>query len=194
MANQISLNGGSGGIEPPPSGPPSGGGTPGSSTGSSTADAFPASENGGVFANNYFLFVPVQDVASGRCFIGFFDFSDLDDKTDDSNYQWRVEDVVPDATPTVNRIDITYLDLGLATLSVTVTGTNDLNQVVSQTVQQQIGNAIPTKRLLTVFVPFGLTCMRPQLSIDRGISRNGLGGPTLVTRAIMRGECEQDSQ
>lgn len=180
------LDGGSGG----PMNQPDGGGVPGTSTGSSVSIAFPANENGGVFASTYFLFTPVQDIASGQCYIGFYDFSNLDDQKDGSFYSYKQEDVVPDATPTVRRVDLTYQDLGLATITVTVTGTNDNGQVVSASVKQQLGNAVPTNALLTAFVSINLTCKRPQL----GLSRTAGSGPVRITRAIMRGDSEEDSE
>src|SRR5262249_5326063 len=138
------LDGGSGGF-----GPPDGGGSPGTGTGSSTGSAFPASENGGVFASNYFLFMPVQDINTKQSFIGFYDFSSFDDPYADSSYSYRIEEIVPNSTPTVNRVDLTYVDLGLATIQVTISGVNDNGQVISSTISQQIGNKIATGALLT---------------------------------------------
>lgn len=182
--NQPDLDGGSGG------GSPSGGGNPGTPTGSSQGSAFPSTENGGVVGSSWLLFMPVQNIASGQCYIGIFDVSSFDDPTDGSFYQYRKEDLIPDTVPTVNRVDITYLDLGLATITVTVQAVNDDQKVVSQSVQVKLGNAVPTNDLMTKLVSIELTGIRPQLSW----SRNAGSGPVTITRMIMRGEVEDDSQ
>jgi hypothetical protein len=184
---QPDLDGGSGDFGPPDA-PPSGGGVPGTGTGSSSGGSFPTGENGGVFANNYFLFIPVQDVNTKQCYIGFYDINNFDDTKDSSSYTYRKENVVTNATPTVNRVDLTYKDMGLAKITVTINAVNDNQQIISSSITVQIGNAIPTGELFTIFVPITLTGMRPQLSWTR------VTGPVCITRAVMRGEVEEDSQ
>lgn len=178
--NQPDLDGGSG-----DRGPGDGGGVPGTGTGSSSVPAgLPFGENGGVLASTYFLMVPVQDIHSLQCFLGFFDTTDFDDQKDGSSYSWRQEDIGIDAVPTVQRVWITYRDLGPAKFTLTLTGTNDLNQVVSASAVVQIGNLIPTNALFTQQVGLELSAFRPQL----GITRNPGDGPISIIRARMEGE------
>lgn len=166
-----------------------GGGTPGTATGSSQVGAgLPLGENGGLFGSNYFLFVPVQDISTKNCYFGFFDINSFDDTRDASTYSWRIEDVSVDRVPTINRVIFTYRDLGLAAITVTLSGVNDNNQVVSTSVQQQLGNVIPTKALLTVFVDIELSAFRPQLSVTRAAG----AGPVAIIGVTLRGEVEEN--
>jgi hypothetical protein len=167
---------------------PCGGGTPGTGTGSSIGAGLPIGENGGVVANTWFLFDPTQNIASGLSYLGFYDTASFDDQLDGSSYSYRVEDIISHRVPTVNRLVLTYRDLGLATVTWTVTGTNDLLQVVSASVTVQLGNKIPTNALLTKFVDISLTAFRPQLSW----SRQPNGGPLSLVAVEMRGEVEEN--
>lgn len=181
MANLPDLDGGSGGFDPGNGG----GGVPGTGTGSSSVPTgFPIGENGGVVASTYFLFVPVQDTRSGQCYIGFFDTTDFNDDKDGSSYSWRQEDISIDAVPTVQRVWITYRDLGPAKFTLTITGTNDNAQIVSAAVVVQIGNNVPTGALFTQQIGLELSAFRPQLSI----SRNAGDGPISIVRVRMEGE------
>lgn len=183
--NRPDLDGGSGGV-----GPGGGGGAPGTPTGSSTGPSLPVGENGGVLANTYYLFVPVQDSRTGICYIGFFDVSSFDDTIDGSSYSYRQEDVIRDCVPTVNRVVLTYRDIGQAQLTVTLKGTNDRGEVVSQNVLVQLGNALPTNALLTKIVDIELTAYRPQLILSRAAG----GGPFAITSATMRGTVSEVEQ
>lgn len=182
--NAPDLDGGSGRFIPPGG---NGGGAPGTGTGSSQSVGLPTNENGGVFGSTYFLFVPVQDARSGLCYIGFFDVSNFNDPVDGSSYSYRQEDISPDAQVTVQRIWITYRDLGLAKLTLTLTGTNDDGQVINASATVQIGNPVPTNALLTKQFGLQLTGFRPQLTI----SRNAGDGPISIIRVRLEGETEQ---
>lgn len=169
-------------------GPPNGGGVPGTGTGSSQGAGFPFSEFGGVFGSTYFLFIPSQDSNSLASFLGFFDVSSFDDPKDGSSYSYRVEDTRTDRVPTINRVILTYRDLGLAKLTFTLTGVNDDGKVVSNSVLVQIGNVVATNALLTKFIDLTLTAFRPQLSV----SRLPAGGPVSIIRVVLRGEVEDN--
>lgn len=182
MPGRPNLDGGAGG------GGGGGGGVPGTGTGStSTQGGLPVNENGGVFGSTWFLMVPSQSVTTGLCFVGFFDIDSYDDAVDASYYSYRAEDILPDAVPTVNRVILTYRDLGLAKLTVTLSGTNDNGEVKNNSVKIQIGNKIPTDELLTKFVDIQLTAFRPQLTL----SRKAGGGPFCITAVRMMGEVEE---
>lgn len=176
------LDGGSGNFGPPVGGG-GGGGTPGTPTGSSQGAALPATEVGGVIGSTYFLFMPVQSVQDGRCFIGFFDVSSFDDSVDGSSYSYRKEDVKKDCQVTVNRIVLIYRDLGPCKLTVTVNGSDDNAQPTSASAKVQIGNVKPTDELLTKFVDITYTGFRPQVTV----SRNAGDGPFCITSLTMRG-------
>jgi len=182
--NVPDLDGGSGN---PGGGGSGGGGVPGTGTGSSSiVTGLPIGENGGVFGTTWFTMVPMQDTRSLLCFLGFYDVTNFNDGIDGSSYSYRQEDVSADAVPTVHRVWITYRDLGLAKFTLTLSGTNDNAQVVSQSVTVQIGNALPTNALITTAVGLELTAFRPQLTI----SRNPGDGPISIVRVRLEGETE----
>lgn len=172
----------------PNDGTPDGGGNPGTPTGgSSIASAgLPATENGGVIGSTYLLFVPVQDIRTGLCYIGTYDVTSFDDSGDGGSYSYRAEDIVKHKTPTVNKVILIYRDLGSAKLTVTLAVTNDNAQVKTASVDVQIGNAIPTGALITKLVYLQLTGYRPQLTL----SRKAGDGPVCITSATMSGEIE----
>lgn len=181
--NQPDLDGGSGGR-----GPTGGGGNPGTPSGSSQGIAFPAGEIGGVIGSTYFLFIPVQNIQTGACYIATFDVTNFDDKVDGSSYSWRQEDVKKDRVPTVNRAILTYRDLGLCLLTLTIFAVNDKNQIISRSVQVQIGNRIPTNELMTQFIDISLSGFRPRPVISRAAA----GGPFCITGLTLRGEVEEN--
>lgn len=165
-----------------------GGGVPGTVTGSSGGGGLPVNENGGVFGTTWYLFVPVQAVIGGLCYVGFYDIASHNDPVDGFHYAYRIEDVIPDQTPTVNRVILTYRDLGLAKLTFTLRASNDDGEVISATTEVQIGNAIPTGALLTRQVNISITGFRPQLTI----TRNANDGPACIVAITMKGECEEE--
>lgn len=181
------LDGGSGGGGDTGDGTPDGGGQPGTPTGSSQSAALPFAENGGVFGTTYFLFIPVQDIVTGRCYIGTYDINSFDDEVDGSSYSYRAEDVIKNCVVTVNRIWLTIRDLGCAKLTLNVSGTSYDAKPVSATVTQKVGNKIPTGTLLTYRVDLQATCYRPQLTISRAAA----GGPVCITEVTMAGEVDE---
>ena len=173
-----------------PSGGSGGSGVGGTPTGTPpgiTAIGGPIGENGGVFATSWFLFFPMTDLMTGRTFFGILDVESFDDIFDGSSYSYRVEDIGIERVPTVRRVLLVYRDLGLATVTVKLEGTNDNREVVSKSVQKQIGNSIPTRKLLSALVDVQLTCFRPQLTVSR-VAR---GGPFSIISASMVGEAEE---
>lgn len=174
---------------PADSSPPDGGGNPGTPTGGSpiSVTGLPATENGGVIGSTYLLFVPVQDIRTGLCYIGTYDVTSFDDTGDGSSYSYRSEDIVKHKVPTVNKVILVYRDLGPAKLTVSLKVTNDNAQVKTASVDIQIGNAIPTNELITKLVYLQLTGYRPQLTL----SRKAGNGPVCITSATMSGEVEE---
>jgi hypothetical protein len=173
------LDGGSGGPDQ------GGGGTPGTPTGSSQSLGIPFGEVGGVFGSTYYLFIPVQNIITNACFIGMFDVGSFDDQVDGGFYTYKVEDINQDRMPTVNRVVLTYRDLGPATIFFTVTGVDDNDSKVSaNSAQTSIGTAAASQLLLTKFIDLSISCFRPQLSFTR------VSGPVSVVAVTMRGTVE----
>jgi hypothetical protein len=129
--------------------------------------------------------IPVNSGSAGIV-LAYFNEANFNDVLDSSIYVFKAEDIVGSRVPTVRRVVLTYLDLGTATISVTINGTNDLGAVVSNTVVMSIGNIVPTNSLLTAFVDIELTSFRPQLSISRAPG----AGPVVITMSQMIGTVE----
>ena len=121
--------------------------------------------------------------------LGIFDITDFDDPIQSCTHSFKVEDIAYNRYPSVRRVVLTYRDLGVATLTVTVTGSNDNGQVISNSQTQTIGNAVPTNKLLTKFFDVQLSCFRPQLTIYRAAG----GGPVSISTATMLGHLENQS-
>jgi len=66
--------------------------------------------------------VPVQSADLSRVYVGIFDPSSFDDPLDPSYYAYRMEDIQPCRVPVVRRVLLTYRDIGVASLIVTLTG------------------------------------------------------------------------
>lgn len=171
---------------------PTGGGQPGTTTGTTDIQTgVPANpfgtENGGVGGTTWVLFFPVKDISSGLSYIGYFDVNNSNDSKDDSSYSYRAEDIALLRQPTVRRVGLVYRDLGAAAITITLSGTNDQAQVVSQSVTAQIGNTIPTNDLMIKLVDIQLTAFHPQLTISRAAG----AGPVCITSATIIGEVEE---
>jgi hypothetical protein len=177
LAEQLPDYGGGGGGT-------SGGGSPGTPSGGRSG--IPPGENGGVGANSYILLVPVQNSSSGLAYFGFYDLSNLNDVDDGSYYTYRVEEVDINRVPTVRRIAINYVDLGPLKLTLSLSATNDLQQVVTASTTVQLGNTVPTYSLMTKLVDLQLTGFQPQLTISKAAN----AGPMIIVAVTIYGESE----
>jgi hypothetical protein len=136
------------------------------------------------------------DASGGLCHVSFYDLATYtcggcptaNDDRDGFRYSYRVEDIIPDQTATVNRIVLTYRDLGATKLTFTVTASNDNGQVISASTEVQIGNTIPTGALLTRFVDLAITGFRPQLTITKRANV----GPVCIVAVTMKGTIEEE--
>ncbi len=147
--------------------------------------AAPFSENGGFAATTFFMFVPSIS-STGQCFISIFDPTSFDDPDDAASYSWRAEDIAIDRVPTVRRVILQYRDLGLATITVTVSGVNDTGNAVSSSSVVKLGTSGASGLIMTAFVDLTMTGYRPQLSISRAAG----AGPVSIVAATMVGEVE----
>jgi hypothetical protein len=151
--------------------------------------ATPFGENGGFAGTTFFLFVPCIATGTGASFISIFDPSNFDDPEDGSSYSWRAEDIIVGRYPVVRRVILVYTDLGVAKLTVSITGTNDQGNIVTARQSVTIGTSGASGALLTAFVDISLTCFRPQLSVSRAAG----GGPLSIVSASLIGEYEEVS-
>jgi hypothetical protein len=144
-------------------------------------------ENGGFLATQFFLMVPTQGATGSLAYIGTFSADNYNDTVDGSSYSYRMEDIVVGRVPTVRRIFVVYRDLGLVTVTFTVSATNDNAQVVSQSATLTLGNVLPTNTLMSAFFDLVLTGYRPQVSWSRGAG----AGPLSIVSVTMTGEYEE---
>jgi hypothetical protein len=151
--------------------------------------AVPFSENGGFLATTFFIFCPTQASDSGASYIGIFDPSSFDDPNNGSSYSYKIEDVIVGRVPTVRRVILVYKDLGPATITVQLSGTNDNNNIVTASVKAKLGTTGATGALLTAFADVTLTAFRPQLTLSRAAG----GGPLSIISATLVGEIEDIS-
>lgn len=174
-----------------------GGGVPGTTPRPDTAPAaLPSNENGGISGSTWVLFLPSIDISGSLPHISYYDLTTYtcggcpaaNDDRDGFRYSYRVEDIIPDQTPTVNRIILTYRDLGPTKLTFTLTASNDDGQVIHNSVEVQIGNVIPTGALLTRFVNLSITGFRPQLTITKRANV----GPVCIVAVTMKGEVTEE--
>src|SRR6266404_5193402 len=147
------------------------------------ASTIPFSENGGFAGTTFFLFVPTQNSGTGASFVSVFDPSSFDDSDDASSYSYKAEDVIVGRVPTVRRVVLVYRDLGIATITVTISGVNDSDNAVSVSATTKIGTSGATGKQLTEFVDVTATCFRPQLTISRAAG----AGPVSIVSASMIG-------
>jgi hypothetical protein len=147
----------------------------------------PFSENGGFASSTFYLFVPVQ--SGGNVYVGIFDPSNFNDPNDGSYYFYRMEDVQSGRVPVVRRIVVQYRDIGQATITVTVQGTNDNGNAVSSSITLSIGSAAATGLIRTTFADVQIACFHPQLSFSSVAG----SGPYSIVSMTMIGEVEDTS-
>jgi len=148
--------------------------------------AVPFSENGGFAATMFYLFVPAIS-STGAPYIAVWDTTSFNDSDDPSTYSYRSEDIIVGRVPTVRRIILVVTDLGPATLTITVSGTNDKGNAISSSAVQKIGTTGATNAQLTYFIDLVFTGFRPQLSYSRAAN----AGPVSIVSATMIGEVEE---
>ena len=169
--------------------PPSGGSGPNTPSVQAASVNIPTS-NGGVFAQAQIALFPCFSVQNNRVEYHSFDPTQgYNDPYADSENHWRVEQVAPYRQATVRRIILTYRDMGQVVATFTVTGSNDVQQVVSTSTPVGFGNKIPTGRLMTVPVNLLLTALNPQVSVFREKNE----GPLSIVQIVVVGEVEENS-
>lgn len=143
--------------------------------------------NGGIFAATNVAMFPCFSLNDNT--IGYFTFDTTEtfnDQNIPSSYSWRVEQIAPFRQPTVRRVLVTYKDLGIVTATFSVSGCNDVGNVVSVSQTATWGNNPPTNALFTTKVDLQLTCLNPQLSVYRAAN----AGPLCIIQAVLVLEVE----
>jgi hypothetical protein len=140
--------------------------------------------NGGIpAALNLWLF---PSLVGGDGIFWTLDPTDFDDTLEGSNYSCKVEDVIAGRTPTINRLIISYTDLGPATFTVLLSGSDDNQQPVLFQQTVAIGTVAAPETIKTVVVGVNLTGQNLQLTIARAPG----AGPVSITKIRMEGKVE----
>lgn len=131
--------------------------------------------------------VPVNSQSAGIV-LAYFDETNFNDAIDARSYVFKAEDILADRVPTVRRVIVTYVDLGVATVTAIVSGVDDTGASVSTSATVVLGTAGATGRLMTAFFDMEISCFRPQLTL----SQTANGGPFQMSTALMVGTVEKE--
>lgn len=133
------------------------------------------------------ILIPGQSAAPNTATLYTFNTDVFNDSTTGSSYYFKAEDIIADRVPTIRRVIITYRNLGVATLTITLTGIDDNGAVVTNSITATLGSVAANGNLLTYFGDITLTAFRPQLSITRAAN----GGPIAISTIVLVGRVEQ---
>lgn len=148
-----------------------------------------AQSNGGVATTSRLTLYPMQSAIPGGpvAFYAFDPSLGFNDPQAGGFYSFKVEEIIPGRVPTIRKVIAVYRDLGLASFSFSLSGTNDAQGVVGPlTVPVQIGNVVPTNKLMTKLIDIQITAMNLQATIARSAN----GGPLSFAKIILCGQVE----
>lgn len=143
------------------------------------------SSNGGVSQLARVSLIPMRSIPNGTTALWAFDpLSGFNDPLNPSFYAFRVEEVIIGRIPTINRLVVTYRDLGIVSVTFSLFGTNDAGQIVSAVNMPKtqsaasttvvLGNKVPTNKLLTKIIGIQLSAQNIQLTIQRSQNSGAL--------------------
>lgn len=140
--------------------------------------------NGGTSQPLNLLIIPAQNF--NVPVLWTLDPTSFDDPALGGFYNWKVEDVIAGRTPTVNRVIVSYRNLGVATFTLTLTGTDDSGNTVTNSVPVTVGTVAATQRICTTVVGLTLTGQ----NIQPSVSRSPGSGPLSITKLRLEGKVE----
>jgi hypothetical protein len=115
-----------------------------------------------------------------------FDMTNFNDTVSGAFYIFKTEDVICGRTGTISRVIISYRDLGVATITIVLVGTNDQQAIVSSSEPMTIGTVAASKAIVTQIIGISLTAQNLSLSITRDPN----AGPVSITKVRMEGRVE----
>jgi hypothetical protein len=141
--------------------------------------------NGGTGAPIGMFLIPCQQFDTQVVLA--FDFTDFDDPSIGSFYAYKVQQVIAGRTPTVNRVIVTYRDLGVVTFTIQLSGIdqNTLQEVFLMTTAT-VGTAGADNTEKTLVWGINKTLQNIQLSVVK----NPGDGPLCITGARTEGRVE----
>lgn len=188
MPNQINRNGGGGGF---PGGGPAGGSPTGAGQQTTPAQINLVQSVGGVLALTKAAVWPCVDLnLQSEWFYSFDPAKGFNDPLNARSHSFRVEEMEPSMIPTIRALALTYRDMGLATTTFTIEGSLDSGALVNTSKTEVWGTpspAIPSFKLFTRLVYFGISCLNPQLTV----SQEANAGSLSIAKIVMFGEIEE---
>lgn len=143
--------------------------------------------NGGMGSPLNLLLIPCQQFGTQE--VLSFDTFNFNDNSFGSFYNWKVEEIAAGRTPSCTRQIIIFRDLGVATITATLSGYNQNladNPFTSVSETFTIGTAGATQKLGAVVRGLSLTAQNLQYTITRG----GGAGPVSITKVRLEGRVE----
>jgi hypothetical protein len=143
--------------------------------------------NGGMSSPLNLLLIPCQQFGTQEVLA--LDTTNFNDNSFGSFYNWKVEEIAAGRTPSCTRQIIIFRDLGVATITATLSGYNQNladNPFVSISETFTIGTAGATQKLGAVVRGLSLTAQNLQYTITRG----GGAGPVSITKVRLEGRVE----
>jgi hypothetical protein len=146
--------------------------------------------NGGISSNSRVSIYPMIDTRTGASGLYAFDAPNggYNDLNNPSNYFYRMEEIIPGKTPTVNGLVVVYRDLGPVRVTFNISASNDLGNVITATTGiVSLGNTVPTGRIITRNnIGIAITGQNLQLSWTRAAG----AGPLSIVKILMYGQVE----
>jgi len=152
-----------------------------------------AGSNGGMAAPLGVALYPVCTLAGNTGLFYFFDTTNYNDPLSPSYYTWKQEDIIAGRMPTCNRVIISYRDLGVANITVTLSGMvgqTDSNNACTPSLMVRpltIGTTNATGLICTVNFGISLSAANLQLRVDRAAD----AGPVSITKIRLEGRVEK---
>jgi hypothetical protein len=154
-----------------------------------------SSSNGGISQLASVAMMPMQDANTGVCGLYAFDpLYGFNDPINASSHSFKAEEIQHGRTPTIKGLILTYRNLGVVTVSFTITGNNDAGETSSAVLTATIGSVAATNRIVTtvfnsqsVASTFPISVMNPQLTVYRAPN----AGPLSITKITLYGRVER---
>jgi hypothetical protein len=155
-------------------------------TGISNPSPPPATETTSLLQVFRYLLVPSLGT-TGKV-LSYYNAGVFDDSADAATYIYKAEDIIADRVPTTRRVIVTYIDIGVATLHVTVNAVNDNGVLVTQQAAITIGTVGASGLLATAYADLAVTGYRPQITLFRAAG----GGPIAISHVVATGTIEKE--
>ena len=141
--------------------------------------------NGGMSAPLGMLLIPCDQFGTQEQLA--FDTTNFNDNSFGSFYNWKVEEIAAGRTPSCTRQIIIYRDLGVATITASLSGYDQNAQTTATNSETfAIGTVAATQKLCAIVRGLSLTAQNLQYTITRGAA----AGPVSIAKVRLEGRVE----